>query len=67
MDFQRAKATPQSNGETHVEAFTAQGSALLSRLDAANVLLLLPRDSGDLGPGEQVNFIPIHPILQGQY
>jgi molybdopterin molybdotransferase len=54
LDFQRGIVAPGPDGRLRVRSAGAQGSHVMSSLAAANCLLVLPADSGDLPAGAVV-------------
>jgi molybdopterin molybdotransferase len=54
LDFQRGIVAPGPDGRLGVRSAGAQGSHVMSSLAAANCLLVLPADSGDLPAGAVV-------------
>ena len=54
LDFQRGVIAPGPDGRPGVRSAGAQGSHVMSSLAAANCLLVLPEDSGDLPVGASV-------------
>ncbi len=58
-DFQRGHFEMTEEGTLRVRAFERQDSNLLGVLAAANCLIDLPQDSGDLAAGSRVRIIPL--------
>lgn len=60
LDFQRGIVTAGPDGQLGVRSAGAQGSHVMSSLAAANCLLVLPADCGDLPAGAvvSVEFLP---------
>lgn len=54
LDFQRGIVCPGPDGRPGVRSSGAQGSHVMSSLAAANCLLVLPADAGDLPAGAMV-------------
>lgn len=54
LDFQRGIVCPDADGRLGVRSAGAQGSHVMSSLAAANCLLVLPADAGDLPAGAVV-------------
>lgn len=58
-DFQRGRFETTAEGEVRVHAFERQDSNLLGVMAAANCLIDLPRDNGDVAAGSRVRIIPL--------
>lgn len=63
-DFQRGVLECGEDGTPRVRSTGAQGSGLLSSLSAANALIRLPADQGDIEAGETVPVLPFNRWLQ---
>lgn len=57
-DYQRALFWTDSSGVLNVKPCGPQGSGIFSSITQANCFAILPKDSGDLLPGEQVTIQP---------
>lgn len=58
MDFQRGVFSQNEAGEYEVRTVGAQDSHRIKQLSAANCLVVLPKDSGDVKAGEKVTIQP---------
>ncbi len=58
-DFQRGRFRIGADGRLCVEACTRQDSNILSTLTEGNCLIDLPKDSGNLDAGSQVDIVPL--------
>jgi molybdopterin molybdotransferase len=57
-EFWRGMLVEGAGGQLSVDKFTRDGSGLISGLRAADGLIDIPEDHGDVAPGDLVSFIP---------
>ncbi len=62
-DFQRGIYTQDADGRLKVQTTGLQGSHVLSSMSQANCFIALPRESGDVEVGTEVEIIPFAGIL----
>lgn len=62
-EFQRGFVTRAADGHWQVEVKGAQGSGILSSMSAANGLVVLPHESGDVQAGDEVEVWPFEGLL----
>ena len=62
-EFQRGIASRAADGSLQVRSTGQQGSGVLSSMAAANGLLVLPHDKGDVAAGEEVDVLMFDGVI----
>lgn len=62
-EYQRGIVSRGADGQWEVRITGAQGSGILSSMSAANALVVLPHDSGDVAVGDEVEMWPFDGLI----
>ncbi len=63
IEYQRGILTVDASGVAQVRLTGAQGSGILSSMSAANCMVVLPHDGGDIHAGQRVSAIPFAGLI----